>query len=363
MKNELFSAPMFFLGANSPAGFISRFGDSFRGGEGWHTYIIKGGPGTGKSTIMKRVAGYFLKKGARCHLCPCSSDPNSLDGVIFPDMKVCLLDGTAPHVVEPNYPGAVEELLNLGEFWDISKLNEKSEAIIKLTDLNRDYHRRGSDYLRAAGSLIEDTEMVARKYCNREKAEKFAISLAKKSIHKLQGRGEEWLRYLSAVTPRGHVFYKSTFPKLCRNVTVISDEHGAASRVVMETLRRYALGAGHEIITCLCPLSAGEKIEHIIIPALKIGFATSNRYHTVESEERVIHARRFMDTSALHSEKPHLNFNRRATADMLLSAAEILSEAKAVHDRLESLYIEAMDFQKLNLFTEELILKITAHAL
>ncbi len=357
MKNELFSAPMFFLGANSPEGFISRFGESYKQKEGWHTYIIKGGPGTGKSTLMKRVAAYFIKSGTRCHLCPCSSDPNSLDGVIFPDLKVTLLDGTAPHVVEPSYPGVAEELLNLGEFWDNHKLIEKREEIIRLTDINRDHHRRASDYLRAAGCLIEDTGKLALKYCDRKKTEKFALSLAKKSIPKVQCKGEEWVRYLSAMTPRGHIFYKSTFGKLCDRVTVIADEQGAASGVIMETLRKYALSSGHEIITCLCPMSR-DKIEHIIIPALRQGFATSNRYHTVESEERIIHARRFMNMTALHEEKSHLNFNRRATADMLLSAAEVLAEAKATHDKLEALYISAMDYEKLNALTEKLVRKI-----
>jgi len=357
MKNELFSAPMFFLGANSPSGFISRFGESYRKKEGWHTYIIKGGPGTGKSTLMKRVAAYFIKGGTRCQLCPCSSDPGSLDGVVFPDMKVVLLDGTSPHVVEPGYPGVVEELINLGEFWDNSLLAEKGEEIIRLTDLNRDYHRRASDHLRAAGCLIEDTRELAEKFCNLEKAEKFALSLAKRSIPKVKCGGSEWIRYLSAVTPRGHVFYKSTFKKLCKGVTVVSDETGAASGIIMETIRRYALESGHELITCLCPMTK-DKIEHIIIPALGLGFATSNRYHKVESEERIIHARRFMDMTALREEGPRLKFNRRATADMLLAATELLEDAKATHDKLESLYISAMDFDRLGALTERLIRKI-----
>lgn len=360
MKNELTSAPMFFLGANSPKGFVSRFGESFRAGEGWHTYIIKGGPGTGKSTLMKKVAAAFLKKGARCHLCPCSSDPNSLDGVIFPDLKITLLDGTSPHVVEPKYPGAVEEIINLGDCWNISALTERKEEILRLSDQNRDYHRRASDYLRAAGCVINDTAEVAKGCCDMKKAEKYGLSLAHRLIPKAARRGEEWVRYLSAVTPRGHVFYRTTFKKMCDDVLVFADEYGAASGVVMSAVRDYAKDAGHEIITCLCPLSEHEKIEHIIIPALRLGFSTANRYHKVESERRVVHARRFMDMAALHEEKSHLSFNRRAAADMLLSATETLGEAKAVHDSLEAQYIAAMNFEALNKTTEDLAKKILA---
>ena len=358
MKSELSGAPMFFLGANSPKGFVSRFGESFRQGDGWHTYIIKGGPGTGKSTLMKRVAAYFIKKNLRCHLCPCSSDPNSLDGVVFPDMRVTLLDGTSPHVVEPRYPGAIEEIVNLGDCWDIACLREKEEEIIRLTDLNREYHRRASDYLRAAGCIINDTAELAAGCCDIEKAKKYGYSLAHRMIPKVRRRGEEWRRYLSAVTPIGHIFYKTTFSKMCDEVAVISDEYGAASGAVLSAVRDFALDCGHEIITCLCPLSEGEKIEHIIIPALRVGFATSNRYHRVESDRRVVHARRFMDMASLHEEKSHLSFNRRAAAEMLLSATEILGQAKDTHDKLEAQYISAMNFDAINKTTEELLKKI-----
>lgn len=48
----------------------------------------------------------------------CSSDSESLDGIVIPAKKVALLDGTAPHVVDPKNPGAVDEIINLGDFWD-----------------------------------------------------------------------------------------------------------------------------------------------------------------------------------------------------------------------------------------------------
>ncbi len=358
MKSELNSAPMFFLGANSPKGFISRFHESFRYGDGWHTYIIKGGPGTGKSTLMKRIADYFLRKGARVYLCPCSSDPNSLDGVIFPDMKIVLLDGTAPHIVEPKYPGAVEEIVNLGDCWNTEDLKSRGEEIMRLTDENSRCHGRARNYLAAAGLMLGDIRDCADQCCNREKAEKFGLSLCRRMIPKTKAKGTQWCRYLSALTPNGHIFYKSTLEKLCEQIVVISDDFGAASSHMLSTIRDYALSAGHEIITCLCPLSENLKYEHIIIPALKLGFATSNRYHKLTGDTRIIHARRFTDMKALHLHRDRLNFNRRAATEMLSLATDSLMDAKAIHDALEKCYIDCMDFERLNKVTESLAVKI-----
>ena len=208
--SELNNSPMFFLGANSPNGFVSRFAESFSAEDGWHTYIIKGGPGTGKSTVMKRVALYFLKQNIRVSLCPCSSDPTSLDAVIFPDVKIVLLDGTSPHLVDPKYPGVCEEIMNLGDCWDENILENNRNAVINLTDQNKMLHKRVRNYLSAAAALLEDTTQISAPYVNEEKAKIFAARLCKKNIPKAKAKGREWLRFLSGVTPKGPYFFKKT---------------------------------------------------------------------------------------------------------------------------------------------------------
>ncbi|MBQ8793259.1 MAG: hypothetical protein IJZ63_00755 [Clostridia bacterium] len=52
MKNEF---SKYFLAANSAEGFVSHFGDNYDYADGWRAYIIKGGPGTGKSSFMKYI--------------------------------------------------------------------------------------------------------------------------------------------------------------------------------------------------------------------------------------------------------------------------------------------------------------------
>ena len=68
----------FFLGATTPAGFKGYF-EPLRHEPGMQMYLIKSGPGCGKSTFMKRIASVFAERCAGMQLIPCSSDPESLD--------------------------------------------------------------------------------------------------------------------------------------------------------------------------------------------------------------------------------------------------------------------------------------------
>lgn len=91
----------FFLGANTPQGFVSRFDQLADPADGWREFVIKGGPGTGKSTLMKHVADFAADRCERIELIHCSSDADSLDGVILHDVKTSIADGTPPHAVVP----------------------------------------------------------------------------------------------------------------------------------------------------------------------------------------------------------------------------------------------------------------------
>ena len=92
----------FFLGANTPQGFVSRFDQLADPAGGWREFVIKGGPGTGKSTLMKRVAAAAEGRCEQIELIHCSSDADSLDGVILHDVKTSIADGTSPHAGVPN---------------------------------------------------------------------------------------------------------------------------------------------------------------------------------------------------------------------------------------------------------------------
>ncbi len=73
--------------------------------------LIKGLPGTGKSTLMKALGAEAEKRGFDVLYGWCGLDTNSIDLIQFPELSVCILDATAPHVYGLERPG--DELLDL----------------------------------------------------------------------------------------------------------------------------------------------------------------------------------------------------------------------------------------------------------
>lgn len=343
----------YFLAASSCEGFISHFGDSFVSGDGWRAIIIKGGPGTGKSSFMKHVAARACNMGYEVTFCSCSSDPDSLDGVIIEDIKTVILDGTSPHVVEPKYPGACEEILNLGEFWNGKALFDRADQILSLTDENKAIHKTVGRYMSAAGSLMRDNLRLAASYTDVKKAALFGERLAQRYIPSKKGEGKEWLRFIGGITPKGVLSYTDTVNNFYRNRIIIEDKQGFISGIIMEKIRAAALKAGYEIITLKNPFLPSLVIDHILIPELSLAFVTENEYISFGGEERRIHARRFADITRQRATRARILFNRRVIRELLLAAAATLKKAKTVHDSLEKIYIESMDFDALSRFTAE----------
>ena len=91
----------YFLGGNTPAGFYSLYHQLSDPSRMQALYIIKSGPGSGKSSLMRRVECHAQAAGLETEEVLCSGDPDSLDAVILPQLGAALVDGTAPQGVVP----------------------------------------------------------------------------------------------------------------------------------------------------------------------------------------------------------------------------------------------------------------------
>ncbi len=340
--------PCWFLGANAPKGYCSGFEKIFSVPPDGRCFLLKGGPGTGKSTMLKKIASVLIKKGLSTELVFCSADTDSLDAVMTSDGKFVAADATLPHAYEPRYPGTTEIPVSLCDCWDEKILFEHAKEINELFDENRKLHEEARRYILASSCLLEEAAKLGMDSIFSEKVEKTAARICIREFgRKNRGKGSEKQRFLSAVTDKGVFFFENTPKVLCKRIYLIDDDSGAVSRLFMNTVRKIALEHGIDIITCPCPLFPSEKIEHIFIPSLKLGFMTENRRHKIRiSPYRTIHFRRFADRNKYSEHKLRIRFALRSAKNLISEAAECMKEAKIVHDKLEGFYIPAMDFKK-----------------
>ena len=185
MKKISYNIHSFFAAANSFDGFKSNFPQIFDGRKFDRIYILKGGPGTGKSTLMRKVGHCFEKPDIDITYIYCSSDTKSLDGVIIKkeNMHYAIIDGTSPHMTDPLYPGAVEVLVNLGEGFDTQSLSRQKEKIIELNTLKSEAYKSAYKFLSLAGNIFNNIFDVFYNSDVYSKAEKLANEILKNNIH------------------------------------------------------------------------------------------------------------------------------------------------------------------------------------
>lgn len=337
----------FFLGTTTPAGFKGYF-EPLRQEPGMKLYLIKSGPGCGKSTLMKQLARKAEQRGEAIERVHCASDPDSLDGVIFLEKQTAIVDATAPHVLEPNAPGADEIVVSLYHTIQAEALTPHCTEVKELFRRNALLRARAARYIASAGSLLLDSRRAEACSTNFEKVRRYVKRLCTRVLPRCPEpcTPMEELRLLSAITPKGMVFYKNTVQALADRCIVFRDDYGAVSRLLLELIRAEALARGYHIITCPCALHPEDQIDHILIPSLRLAFLTDNCWHPVQLPGvQAVRCTRFVDRENLTRCRARLRFNERAARELLDQAVALMAQAKSCHDELETYYRAAVDFE------------------
>lgn len=340
----------FFLGATTGDGFLGYF-DQLSPGERLHLYLLKAGPGCGKSTFMRKLAQRTQEPLQYIH---CSSDPGSLDGVIFSQREAAILDATPPHTLEPKAPGAAETVVSLYDTMNTDKLRPMEPTIQETLAHYKVLRQHAARYVSSAAGLLMDSRRSAACCTDFDKLRRYVAGLANRLLPKNDAQGREQIRLLSGVTPDGMIFYKDTVPALADKIYVFQDPYGASARLAMELLRTAALTQGWQVITCRCAMHPEEKIDHLILPELRLAFLTSNPWHACKYPgQKNIHYTRFTDMMHLRHSRSRLRFNQKAVDELLAQGIEQMARGRACHNALEACYIPAVDFSMVDQRAEE----------
>ncbi len=345
----------FFAAANTEMGFHSLFPSYFAPEAHRRIYILKGGPGTGKSTLMKQVGFAAEANGYTVEYLYCSSDTDSLDGIRIPALGIAILDGTAPHTTDPKYPGAVERIVNLGEAFDGKGLEKERNTILSLSKAKGDAYRTAYRFLAAAGRMAHERDDLLIPAFLSGKAEAAVLRLSE-TLKKAE-KGEETYRYISAIGTRGYVKL-DTLRKKAKKVYAVSEKNGL-EYLFMKHLHAALLRAGVAMMVCSTPL-VDSHIEAVYIESEGVLFAVTEE-SAIQPMDKIINSARFAQRDALAQRRAKLRFTEKCMKGLMEGALSSLREAGRVHGKLEEIYGKNMDFSAVESMKNRIVSEIFAN--
>ena len=345
MAKKHFMSRGLFAASNSAEGFKNYYDKVFDRKKLERVYIIKGGPGTGKSRFMRDAAEYSEKRGYSVEYYNCSSDPDSLDGIII-DGRIALLDGTAPHAVEPEIPGARDEIINLGEFWDGIKLAQRYSEIVSLCEAKNACYAKGYRYLSGCGELAGINRSLVLPAIKSEKLMNYVTRLVSTFP---KGDGFSQIPALvDSVGMKGRVRY-DTYEKCAEKLYYVVDWYSTA-HVFLSAIITCAQRNDIPLKVSYDPINP-ERPDCVYFCNSGASFVATEPEDAASAEGVRINMKRFVDKEKIDEVKREFKYNQRFYEALLSSACDSFAEAGEAHFKLENIYVSCMDFSAKERFT------------
>ena len=332
-----------FFGCNAGTGFHTFFNFLPRL-EGARIIFVKGGPGTGKSTFIGAVGDAFARQGYDLEYQHCSLDPRSYDAVVIPALKAAVTAATGHHVFDPANPGAVDEILNLGDHWDTEKIRRHAREIM---EINREAERlfRGAfRVLNAARQFLANVEDIREARQDPRELDAVAARIAEDVLVRSvpERYGAERHAYISSTTPEGPIHNIATLLRPETSAVAVKGEAGMGRTKILETVAEKAKLRGLDVEYYHRPIDP-RLLDHVHIPALHV---------LVTTQPDRIPARAVRETFTLQGGNAGLPTGLQdeisenmARYDQTLSLAmRILARIREEHGVLERYYTGSMDF-------------------
>lgn len=354
-----------FPGSNTPQGYYSYYHHILPQDLAQRIFIIKGGPGVGKSSFMKRIGEAALGEGMRVEFHHCSADSESLDAVVLPRAGIAVLDGTAPHVVDPVTPGAVDEIVNFGAFWDESGIRSHKREIQETNEEISRCFQSGFRYLKASRAVYDDIEAVNSRLIDHGALNQMAESL----IDELVGGRSAAPRpgrirrlFASAITPDGPRNHLDTLLGPLAYKVVVRGQPGTGKSTLIGKIAARISEVGLDVEAYHCPFDP-EKIEHVAVEALDLAITTSAKPHEwTGGVDLEVNTDEALDESGQAKKSAKIAQAQEAHRHLFDYAVAALADAKRLHDRLEEYYVPHMDFAKIDELFETMLARILAEA-
>ena len=331
----------YFAASNSYGGFVSYFDRVFPSREFGRIYVLKGGPGTGKSSFMRSVSKKLLVSGATVEEIYCSSDPNSLDGIIATngENRIAVLDGTAPHERDAITPGVTDEIINLGEFWDVRWLAAKRDEVLKTNHIKGEAYATAYSYLSIAGKAEEKIKDILRGSFDFSAARAWVNKLIKECC--LERNAPIKTALFSSFGKYGK--YDLEIPTYLTKKQISIGGYEECAYFLLDILTQIIKEKNAGAIVSYSPLDPTHT--NTLILGGELCVTTHDGVETIDANEFI--------KNGFTLDKERIKKANEIHGDALTEAARWFMIASDLHFRLEEIYSRAMDFEKIDMLTEK----------
>lgn len=347
-----------FPGNNTAQGFFSFYRYILPQEQAKRIFCLKGGPGTGKSSFMKKLGNHFYNLGYNIEFHHCSSDPNSLDGIVIKELNVAVLDGTSPHVVDPIHPGAVDEVINLGDAFNTDLLESHKNEIMLVTKKIGSNFNRAYRLFASAKNVHEDWSYINSSALNMNKVYLLIDELKNKILtdsHK--DFGSERHLFSTGLTPDGIVSYNKDLSQEVEHLYVIKGGPGLKKSEILKSIGKEAQRQGLFVEYFHDPLIP-DRIENILLPSISTGLFTTNEISRINYNSTKLDMKDLCDQDILNENSEKILFDKRQFDILINEGLSCITAAHELHDDLETYYIDAMDFSIVDAIYESTLNKI-----
>lgn len=344
-----------FSGNNTSQGFFSYFDYLINPQEADHIYILKGGPGVGKSSFMKKIGASMWEKNHPVEYIHCSSDNDSLDGILITDIKVAFVDGTAPHTIDPTLPGAVDEIINLGVYLDNKDLQTHKDEIIQINNNKSRLYKSAYTYLKGAGLINDEINSIYDRYTDDQEFKIVCEEVIEKIFadkSSTMGPGKLRKLFSEAYTANGYINHTDSLCEGKKIWAIVGENVNYASKL-LDGIIYEALKKGYYVEGFYTPLHP-DRLQHLLIPELNLFIKTADN-HINSNYDEVINLHLLMDIDTI------ITFNSDIASNILMfnmlvnNGLERLAKTKKEHEVLEEFYKSAMNFKGVDACLDQII--------
>ena len=200
-------ARRFFVYGNTAQGFINKLDTNLAGIES--LYILQGPPAAGKIIMTAAIESACDRSGLMSEKLHCPSAPDTLDGVILPQNRIAIIDGTDVHTLKQPVPSIQTYLININAAFEQDGLLSNRERASTLFSQLEKSHENAFSFFKIALDIHDEWEKIYIDNMDFSKADELAGDTAEKLLghHRRDKMALSKERFFGAATPSGAIDY------------------------------------------------------------------------------------------------------------------------------------------------------------